>query len=529
MTPLLSRLVVGIGVFACVALPCQAAPLRVAVAYEVSNLTPYTPGLPENLLQLVYDTLAAPSPYLGNARPWLATTIVPEGQDGRTWRIQLRDGVRWHDGRPFTADDVVFTLRYYRDGTPNRWTHHVSDTPKLTTIEPLDRLSLRISCEQPCPLFDRVTAAYLVILPSHLWHAVTQPHLFHGPLIGTGPYRVANLAAGRFVRLESNRDYFGGTPRVDSIIISFIRNPATAFAALCAGELDLVVAPVPPELVGSLARRPGLALKPAANEPVNAVEMRVNFDRVPFSDPAFRRAIALAIRPGEILQRVALGQGLVGPFPAPVSPWTEPGLRQLGDDPVAARSILDAKGFRDRNHDGVREDASGAPLRFSLKVSSSEPLHQRSAQVVAQQLKAVGLQVRVDVVDPARARALSSTRQFDLLIADVTPHNLADPDQLMQSVLYGYLWHDGRSYPELEALIQEWRAASSVEARIRAGFALQELHSKAPVTLMLYYPTSQYAYRPHSYDHWRSIPGMGVFHKWSLLELSAGVPAWVEP
>ena len=98
-----------------------------------------------------------PSPYLGDARPWLAKAIVPEGTDGRRWRIQLRDGVRWHDGQPFTANDVVFTLRYYRDGTPNRWTHHVSDNPKLTTIEPIDRLSLRVGCEVPCPLFDRVT------------------------------------------------------------------------------------------------------------------------------------------------------------------------------------------------------------------------------------------------------------------------------------------------------------------------------------------------------------------------------------
>jgi peptide/nickel transport system substrate-binding protein len=519
----------GICLLGCLTLSGAAAPLRVAISYEAANLTPYTPGLPETLLELVYDKLAAPSPYLGNATPWLATAIVPEGHDGRGWRIQLRDGVRWHDGKPFTANDVVFTLRYYRDGTPNRWTHHVSDTPKLTTIEPLDRLSLRVGCERPCPLFDRVTAADLVILPEHLWHSVKQPNLYHGPLIGTGPYRVAKLAAGRFLRLEANHDYFGGTPRVESIIISFIRSPATAFSALCAGELDLVAAPIPPELAGSLARRPGLAVTQGGNKPVNAVEMRVNFDRAPFSDPAFRRAIALAIRPAEILQRVALGQGVLGPFPAPASPWTEPGLRQLGDDPRAAASILDAKGFRDRNGDGLREDAQGTPMRFSLKVSSSEPLHQRAAQVVARQLNAVGLDVRVEIVDPARARDLSVTRQFDLLIADVTPHNLADPDQLMQSVMYGYLWRDGRSYPELDALIQKWRAASTVEARVREGYALQELHSQAPVTLMLYYPTSPYAYRPGAYDHWRSIPGLGVFHKWSLLKFAGGVPVWAEP
>ena len=482
-----------------------SAPLRVAIPHEVANVTPYTPAVPETLLELVYDKLAAPSPYLGDAKPWLASAIVPEGSDGRTWRIELRDGIRWHDGRPFTAEDVVFTLRYYRDGTPNRWTHHVSDHPKLTNIEPLGRLTLRIRCEVPCPLFDKVTAADLVMLPAHVWRSVKQPHLHRGALTGTGPYRVTQFAAGRFLRLDANRDYFAGAPRVGSLLVSFIRNPATAFAALRANELDLVASPVPPELVESLARRPGLALE-EGGAPLYAVEMRSNFDRPPFTSAAVRRAIALAVDPEEVLRRVALGQGIPGDrYPAPASPWTMPGLRQLHGDRKAAMRILEREGLR------------GVPLRFSLKVSSREPLHQRAAQVVARQLEAAGLATRVEIVDPARLRALYSARQFDFMIAEVTPHNLADPDQLMQSIVGGYLWRAGLPNPEMEARIARWRTASTAEARMRAGFALQELHSREPATLMLYYPASRYAYRPRAYDGWRGVPGMGVFHKWSLL------------
>jgi peptide/nickel transport system substrate-binding protein len=478
--------------------------------------------VPETLLGLVYDRLAAPSPYLADAKPWLASAIVAEGNDGRGWRVELRDGIRWHDGKPFTADDVVFTLRYYRDGVANRWTHHVSDTPKLTTIEKLDRLSLRVRCEQPCPAFDKVTAADLVILPAHVWRSVARPNLYRGALIGTGPYRVVEFASGRFLRLEANHDYFGGPPRAERITVSIIRNLATAFSALRAGELDLVASPVPPELTESLSRRPGVALRQGGDQLLYAVEMRINFERAPFDDPAFRRAIALAIRPQEVLERVVLGQGQPGThYPAPASPWTSPGLRQLGDDPVAARSILDKQGFRDRDGDGIREDQRGAALRFSVKVSGNEPLHQRAAQVVARQLKNVGLEVRVEVIDPARVRALYSARQFDFMIAEVTPHNLADPDQLIVSILGGYLWRAGRSFPEMEALIEQWKAASSAGARMRAGFALQELHSRAPVTLMLYYPRSQYAYRPAAYDGWRVVPGMGVFHKWSFLDATS--------
>ena len=519
---------VGIGLLACLAWPALANPLRVAIAQDISNVTPYSPGLPETLLELVYDKLASPSPYLGNAKPWLASAIVPEGNDGRTWRIDVRDGIRWQDGKPFTAGDVAFTLRYYRDGIANRWTHHVSDTPKLTLIEQLDRRSVRIRCLVPCPLFDRVTAADIVMLPAHLWHSVAHPHLYRGAVIGTGPYRVTELAPGRFVRLEANRDYFAGTPGVSSIVVSIIKNPATAFAALRADELDLVAAPVPPELVESLAHRPGLAVRQGGTKGVNAVEMRLNFDRYPLSNPEFRRALAMAIRPQEILQRVVLGQGVIGAFPAAASPWTKPGLKQLGDDPAAAVAILDAKGFRDRNGDGFREDPQGRTLEFSLKATTTEPVHQRAAQVIVQQLKAVGLRAHIDLVDPARTRALYTTRQFDLLIAEVTPHTLADPDQFMQSVMGGYLWRDGKSYPALEALIAQWRTATTPEARIQAGYALQELHSHAPSTLMLYYARPHYAYRTQAFDHWRFVSGMGIFHKWSLVNFH-NAPDWTTP
>jgi peptide/nickel transport system substrate-binding protein len=511
-----------------VAAPAEAAPLRVAIPQEVANLTPYSPGAAETLLELVYDKLAGPSPYAGDATPWLARSIAPDGDDGRSWRIALRDGVRWHDGRPLSAADVVVTLRTYRDAPTTRWSHHVGDTPRLVAVEALDRLSLRVTCEHPCPLFDKVTAADLPILPAHLWRSVTRPHLYRGPLVGTGPFEVAEMAPGRFVRLVANRDYFAGTPQVDAVVVSFIRNPATAFAALRAGELDLVVTPVPPELLGALARQPGLAVRRGAGQPLSAIEMRLNFDRPPFTDPAFRRALALAIRPGEVLQRVALGQGLPGSvgYPPPGSPWTAPGLAQPGDDPAAAARLLDERSCRDRDGDGWREDTAGRPLRLGIKVSSSEPLQLRAAQVVARQLGAVGLRARVDVVDPARLRAAYTARQFDLMVAEVTAHTLVDPDQLIVSFMTGYLWRHGLPHPRIEAALADWQAATTPAARIAAGFALQRLHQEAPVVLMLYYPAGHQAYRPRAYDQWRPVPGMGVFHKWSLVAFTRVVPAW---
>lgn len=502
--------------------PLEASTLRVAISQEIANVTPYSPGIPEALLELVYDKLAAPSPYLGDAKPWLAESIVPEGDDGRSWRIRLRDGIRWHDGRPFGAEDVAFTFRYYRDGKPNRWTHHTNDTPALTVIEVLDRLSLRIGCEVPCPSFDRVTAADLPILPAHLWEGIEHPHRYRGAVVGTGPYRLAALAPGRYLRLEANREYFGGIPRVERLLVSTIRNPATAFAALLAGELDLVSAPVPPELVQPLSHHQGLAL--LQGNPLSAIEMRINFERPPFSKPEFREALALALQPSEVLARVALGHGQSGSegYPHPDSPWTALGASRASD-PAAAAKRLDELDFLDRNGDGWREDSTGAPLRFSLKVSSSEPLHIRAAQSVARQYKTLGILLRVEAVDPARFRDFFSNRQFDLMISEMGAHGVADPDQLAQSFRSGYLWRAGLPEPELDRLLADWRRAGTAEARREAGFALQRFHRRAPTTLVLYYPHAYWAYRPDAFDHWRSVPGQGLFHKWSLVGSQPGL------
>lgn len=511
-------------------LMAEAPTLRIVVPQELAGLTPYSPGVPEPLLELVYDKLAAPSPYLATASPWLARSILPEGSDGQAWHIRLRENIRWHDGQTFSAEDVAFTLRYYRDGPANRWTHHASETPRLESIEVVGRLNLRIRCAHPCPDFDRVTAADLPILPAHLWRGVKQPHRYRGAIVGTGPYRVAALKPGRYLRLEANPDYFGGTPRVNRLLISFVRNPATAFAALSAGELDFAVTPVPPELRASLARQPGLALI-HGKRPLNAVEIRINFERPPFTDSRFRRALALALDPAEIVQRVALGFGLAGSagYPHPHSPWTAKDLTQLACDPASAARELDVLGFKDRDKDGWRETAEGLPLRFSLKVASSESLHLRAAQVVARQLKAVGIAVRVEAIDPGRHRALLADRQFDLMIAEIGAHGLSDPDQFVESFRSGYLWRAGTPHPKLDALLEDWQKTHTPAQRLSASFALQRFHSQAPSTLVLYYPESYQAYRPKVYDRWRHVPGQGAMHKWSLLDLRYPVPGLTAP
>jgi Bacterial extracellular solute-binding proteins, family 5 Middle len=113
--------------------------------------------------------------------------------DPSTWVVRLRDGVKWHDGKPFTADDVVFTYTSFRDGSPNRYTHHVNDAPKIEQIVAEDARTVTFSCGYPCPSLDAVTFPDLPILPKHIWESIKEPQTYKDLPIGTGPYKLVEL------------------------------------------------------------------------------------------------------------------------------------------------------------------------------------------------------------------------------------------------------------------------------------------------------------------------------------------------
>ncbi|WP_218971975.1 ABC transporter substrate-binding protein [Cytobacillus kochii] len=137
--------------------------LKIGVPSDVGPLNIYT-GNMDWLTDLVYDKLFSPSPYVDEPQPWLAESA--EQLDDTTWRVKIRSGIKWHDGEDFTAEDVKFTYEYYRDGPPNRHTHHVSEVPKVDTIEILDDgETLEFKCAYACPSMATITFADLPILP----------------------------------------------------------------------------------------------------------------------------------------------------------------------------------------------------------------------------------------------------------------------------------------------------------------------------------------------------------------------------
>ncbi|PLS75861.1 MAG: ABC transporter substrate-binding protein [Actinobacteria bacterium] len=495
--------------------PRSVERLTIAVDQDRGPLNVFVDADPR-LLELVYDTLLSPSPYVGKGKPWLAEEV--RQVDARTWEARVRQGVAWQDGRPFTAGDVAFTFQYFKTAPPvGSWTHHVNDVPTIERAETLDAGTVRLTCAFACPDLGPITLSYLPILPRHLFEGVAKPAELTGLPIGTGPYRLTSYSPTSGYRFTANRAYFAGAPLVGEIVMPIIPDVNATFTALRTGEVDATTRSVPPELVQQFRRQPGL--QEVTTTPLKFPELRMNFLRAPFDVPDFRRAVSRAVDRADLLRTVGLGQGRPADkgYPHPGSPWTNPRL-STPTDGREARRILDGLDFTDRDGDGVRERPSGEPLALSIKANGDEPTHVRAAELVAGHLKEVGIAATVQVIDAAALKALATSRDFDLTVSEIGAHGVADPTQFVMSHRSGYLWQAPKvAYPEWDVLFERWKATTTVPERTAVMFEMQELFNRQPTSVPLYYPEEHYAFRPASFSGWAESPGFGIVHKWSFL------------
>ncbi len=482
-------------------------------------------GIDDRLAELVYDKLLAPSPYVAEPQPWLAEEV--RQVDPATVDARVRQGVRWHDGVPFTAEDVKFGFEYFKKAVTGRFTHHVSDVPTIDSVELVDAATVRFRCAYPCPDLARITLADLPIIPRHRWQAVppADAKKVTDLPVGTGPYKLASHSPTSGYRFEANADYFAGPPVVGELVMPVIADPSAAFTALRTGEIDAALRPLPPELLAELGRQQGVGV--ATTKPLQFTELRLNFRRAPFDVPELRRALSLAVDRDDLLRTVMLGQGRPSDrgYPHPDSSWTNPKL-STPTDPAEARRVLDGLGFVDRNGDGVRERPGGTGLSFGIKVNGAEPLHVRAAELLVEHLKAVGVGAAVVALDAGGITQLGTSRDFDLTISDIGAHGVADPTQFIMSHRSGYLWQAPTvPYPEWDGLFERWKAAASVPDRTAVMFEMQELFNRQPTSIPLFYADEHWAYRPGSFDRWVESPGLGIVHKWSFLPRSVSASA----
>lgn len=526
----------------------QTSQVTIALNGFENNITPFTHSFgafpnTHDLVHLVYDSLFW-SQASDDPEPWLAESAEPS-EDSSSWTVELREGVTWHDGEPFTAEDVQFTMEYYveHEADAGRYAHHVADMPLYESSEIIDDHTIRIDFANPAGQFKIMPGADLPILPKHVWEGVTDPGTRTEELpVGTGPYRLAEINPDQQYRFEANEDYFKGMPLVDELLMPIIQEPSAAFAALQTGDVDYVARNIPANLIEAFNQSDDIEL--IEGTIFQSIQLYFNTPREPLSDPQLRKAIAVAIDRESIVDTVLLGRGQPGrdSYLHPESPWAiDEEIREY--DPDEARRLLDEAGYSEMNEDGVRLSPAGAPLTFTVLVSSFEPEAIRTSQLVAEQVSEVGIDLEVEALDPAtigqRRRAQPGEEaDFDIRVGGLEAHAHVDTDALY------YFFHSpgdrgfgqtqtSYSNPEFDDIALRAGESGDLEERRELLGDLQRILAEDVPMIVVMYPDGIWAHRTDGYEGWIADFGHSPLTKRSFLAdyaaTGADEPAGDEP
>jgi len=371
----------------------SAGDLTAAIAGEPDQLDPQksTAYFSFEVLENVFDTLVEPDENL-EMRPALAESwqVSP---DQRTWTFQLRPGVTWHDGSSFTASDVVYSYRRIIDDK-------LANSDKFSAVRD-------ISAPNPGTVvivLTRPTPNLLTNLGGFKGTAIVQrQNVESGQIathpVGTGPFAFAGRKSGDSITLTANKNYWAGAPKVPGVTFQFISEPSTALAALQAGEIDWTDA-IPPQRVEQLKGDDSIHL---AVTPGNDYwYLALNEARKPWNDVRVRQAIAYGIDRDSIVQATSYGTAAANQLAIPQgNPWYTP-YDRYRRDVNRAKDLLREAGVDHQSLD--------------MLVTTEYPETVTAAQIIADNLAALGITVNIRTVDFATWLDEQNSGHFDMLM-----------------------------------------------------------------------------------------------------------------
>jgi peptide/nickel transport system substrate-binding protein len=367
--------------------------LIAAIAGEPDQLDPQKTSayFSFQVLENVFDTLVEPDENL-EMRPALAESwdVSP---DQRTWTFHLRKDVTFHDGSPFTADDVVYSYRRIIDEK----LANVDKFSAVTDVTAPDPSTVRITVKQPTPNL-------LTNLGGFKGMAIVQRrNVESGQIathpVGTGPFAFQTQKSGDSITLQANPSYWAGAPKVSGVTFRFISEPSTAMSALQADEIDWTDS-IPTERVAQLTDDDSITL---AKMPSNDYwYLALNQAREPWNDVRMRQAIAYAIDRDAIVQATSYGTATANQLAIPNgNPWyTE--YDTYGHDIEKAKSLL--------------RDSGAGPRNLDMLVTNEYPETVTAAQIVADNLAPLGITVNIRTVDFATWLDEQNSGNFDMLM-----------------------------------------------------------------------------------------------------------------
>ncbi len=416
-------------------------------------------------------------------------------EDGKRYTFKLRQDVRWHDGQPFTAADVAFTIDALLDPATNtvRRSQYVIDgVPIKYTVIDLNTISFELAK----PFAPFLIALSMPILPKHLLQGKDiNTADFNRRPIGTGPFIFETWQPGQFLMLRRNPNYYGKTANLDQLLFKIIPDTNTALISLEKDEIDALDISAK-----DLDRTKKMAsVDIYTYDQLQYIYMGLNQKNPLFKDKRVREAIVRAIDREALVRHILKNQGTVTYVPGAQASWAYPSTvdKIYPYDPTESRKLLTEAGFANNPKNGIRE-RGGRQLSFILMVPKGNLDRERSAEMIQRYLKAVGVDVSLQLTEFQSLTQILQTKK------DPKPYDAAllgwslglDPDVYT-------VWHSkeypngfnfvGYNNPKVDTLLSQGRTEMNRAKRAEIyGEILTILAEDAPY-VFLYSPKANIA------------------------------------
>ncbi|MEH0970316.1 ABC transporter substrate-binding protein [Micromonospora sp. CPCC 205546] len=485
-----SRRVAAVAVVGVLALTGCSSPTATSTGAGGGTLVVATAGEPDALNpvlnygvdggSLIFDGLVA-----RDARnelvPALARELPTVSADGRTVTAKLREGVLFHDGTPFTAQDVVFTYQAVLD--PKVDSTLRSDLDMLDSVTAPDPSTVVFGLKYAYAPFPQRLALGIVPAKALAGQDINKAEFNRKP-VGTGPYRVTSWTPGDRLVLAANESYWGGRPANSGVVVAFVADDNVRAQRMRAGEFD--AAELAPKLATGFDGQAGYRVQRVPTADYRGVMLPMGNPVT--ADLAVRRALNAAVDRAAMVTGLLGGAGepAFGPVP-PTSEFAEPSIvGKPAADPAAATAALDAAGWKP-GPDGIRAK-DGRQAAFSLMYPATDSLRKELALAVTADAKKVGIKITPEGLT---WDAITPRMKSDALVMGYgTPY---DPDfvsyKLFGSAFAGQGFFNPGSYRSdvVDKALQDGRANADPATRKAAYATFQkQLATDMPWVFLTY-------------------------------------------
>ena len=363
-------------------------PIKVSMVADIDTFNPFTAVLlaSTGINRYQYEALVG---YGKNseAAPGLADTWET-GDNGKTWTFHIPENRKWSDGKPVTADDVVYTYTSIMKTTALQQANGglVTNIADVKASDPQTVVMTLKSAQAPNPGME------IPIVPKHVWeNEDAAKFAADKDVVGSGPFTITKYTTGQSVQLKANPHFWRGKAKIAGITYVTYKNTDAAVQGLKSGEVDIVDGLTPAQYdslkgADNITRHAGIGRRYQAlaiNPGTVDIDGKPMGDGNPaLKDPKLREAIFMAVDKKTLLDRVLNGLGTLGKTEVPASYEKyfgfADGYQEVPFDLDAANQLLDEAGYK-KGSDGMREGKDGKPLKFRLMGRNTEPSHSQMA------------------------------------------------------------------------------------------------------------------------------------------------------